>query len=125
MSEYNRKRKGLYRSRQGFIFGVCRGVADYLDISVFWTRAIAVFFLFVSFGWAVFGYVVAALLMKLEPVIPLESADDAEFYNSYASSHSLGLRRLKQTYDRLNRRIERLETIVTGRDYDWEQRLKS
>ena len=35
-------RRGLYRSRRGIICGVCRGVAEYLDFSVFWTRAVTV-----------------------------------------------------------------------------------
>ncbi|MBP1742726.1 MAG: pspC [Deltaproteobacteria bacterium] len=33
---------GLYRSRKGAILGVCRGIAEYFDFSVFWTRAIAI-----------------------------------------------------------------------------------
>ncbi|MCJ7776670.1 MAG: PspC domain-containing protein, partial [Desulfobulbaceae bacterium] len=31
---------GLYRSRNGIILGVCRGVAEYFDFSVFWARTI-------------------------------------------------------------------------------------
>ena len=33
-------RKAPYRSRSGMIFGVCRGLADYLDFPVFWMRVI-------------------------------------------------------------------------------------
>ena len=33
-------RTGLYRSRDGMLAGVCRGIADYFDLSVFWLRAI-------------------------------------------------------------------------------------
>ncbi|HQE75776.1 MAG TPA: PspC domain-containing protein, partial [Candidatus Hydrogenedentes bacterium] len=33
-------RPGLYRSRHGFLFGVCRGLAEYFDLSLFWLRAI-------------------------------------------------------------------------------------
>ena len=60
--------RGLYRSRNGILFGVCRGLADYFDFSVFWIRAIAVIlFIFTGF-WPVVGiYLLAALLMKSEP----------------------------------------------------------
>ena len=33
---------GLYRSRNGAILGVCRGLAEYFDFSVFWARAISI-----------------------------------------------------------------------------------
>ena len=43
--------RGLYRSRNGIIFGVCRGLAEYFDFSVFWVRMIAVILLFVTGLW--------------------------------------------------------------------------
>ncbi len=69
------------------------------------------------------GYLLAALLMRVEPILPLSSDTDAEFYNSYAASRTMALRRLKSTYDHLESRIQRLENLVTSRKYDWEQRL--
>ena len=122
---YEPQTKGLYRSRQGIIFGVCQGVADYLDVSIFWTRVIAVLLLFFTGIWLILGlYILAALLMKPAPVVPFQSAEDAEFYNSYTSSRSMALHRLKRTFDNLDRRIQRIESIVTARDYDWERRLR-
>ncbi|GAB4333633.1 MAG: envelope stress response membrane protein PspC [Candidatus Abyssubacteria bacterium] len=121
---YERRRTGLYRSRSGMIFGVCKGIAEYLDFSVFWTRVIAVGLLLFTGIWPIVGlYLLAALLMKPEPVIPFETEEEQEFYNSYASSRNLALHRLKRTFDNLDRRIQRMETIVTAREYDWDQRL--
>jgi phage shock protein C len=120
----DRSEKGLYRSRNGAIFGVCRGVANYLDFSLFWTRVITVAATFATGIWLMLGlYVLAALLMKPEPVVPFKSADDAEFYNSYMSSRTMALQRLKRTFDSLDRRIQRMESMVTAKDYDWEQRF--
>ena len=68
-------------------------------------------------------YVVAALLMKVEPVIPIESTSEQEFYNSYTSSRAMALHRLKKTFDSLDRRIQRMEGIVTAKEYDWDRRL--
>ena len=42
MSEYGYRSSGLYRSRDGMIAGVCAGLAEYFDLSVFWTRVVAV-----------------------------------------------------------------------------------
>lgn len=124
-SVYRRERRGLYRARDGWIFGVCKGIGEYLDFSVFWCRVLAVVvFIFSGFWPIVVLYLVAALLMKPEPVLPLESDEDREFYHSYVSSRTMALHRLKQTFDRLERRIRRMEDIVTARDYDWESRLK-
>ena len=65
---YGYGRTGLYRSRDGVLFGVCRGLADYFDISVFWTRVI-VLVSFVVSGFFPMGvaYLLGALLMKPEP----------------------------------------------------------
>ena len=76
-----------------------------------------------SFGPAIGIYIVAALVMKIEPVLPFETEEDHEFYHSYAASRSMALSRLKRTYDSLERRLQRLEGTVTARDYDWEERL--
>ena len=118
------QRTGLYRSRSGKILGVCRGLAEYFDFPVFWIRIIALVLLVSSGIWPmVVLYFVAALLMKPEPVLPLETEGEQEFYNSYASSRRMALHRLKRTYDNLDRRIQRIENIVTAREYEWERRL--
>ncbi len=117
-------RHGLYRSRQGVIFGVCRGVAEYLDVSVFWGRVITVVAaVFTGFTPMIIVYILAALLIKPEPVVPIENEAEEEFYNSYVSSRPMALQRLKRTFDALDRRIQRIEGIVTAPDYDWERRL--
>lgn len=117
-------RRGLYRSRHGVIFGVCRGIADYLDFSVFWMRIVTIVLLFWTGVLPVLGiYVIAALLMKPEPVLPFRDEADEEFYQTYAASRRMAVHRLKRTYDNLDRRIRRIESIVTARDYDWDRRL--
>lgn len=126
--EDRRDRAGatLYRSRDGVIFGVCRGIADAYDISVFWMRMAAIAAACLTGVWpAVGGYLVAAMVMKMEPVLPLETDEDEEFYHSFSASRGMALQRLKRTFDNLDRRIQRLENTVTARDYDWEERLNS
>jgi len=122
--EYERENKTLYRSRDGMILGVCKGTGEYLDFSVFWVRVIAVGALIFSAVWPVTGlYFLAALLMKPEPVLPFRTEADEEFYHSYSTSRTMALRRLKRTFDNLDRRIRRMESIVTAREYDWENRF--
>ena len=119
-------RGGLYRSRNGVVLGVCRGVAEYFDFSVFWTRAIVLIVLFFSGFWPIMAlYFIAALLMKPEPVIPIESDDQQEFYNSYMYSRKGAIDRLKRRYENLERRLQRMEHTVTAKDFDWDRRLNT
>ncbi len=116
--------KRLYRSRSGLIFGVCKGLAAYFDFPVVGMRVLTVFVSLFTGIWPLIGaYIIAALILKPEPVIPFREDTDQEFYESYMNSRSMALHRLKRTYDNLERRIRRLETMVTARDYDWERRL--
>ena len=118
------ERSSVYRSRSGMMFGICKGLANHLDIDVFWVRFAVVCIACSTAFWPAFGiYIVAALVMKIEPVLPLETEEDEEFYHSYAGSRGMALSRLKRTFESLDRRIQRLENTVTARDYDWDERL--
>jgi len=117
-------RRGIYRSRHGAVFGVCRGVAEHFDFSVFWVRTIAVILLiFSGVGPALILYLLAALIMRPEPAIPIASADEQEFCDRYTSSRHEAAQRLKRRYANLEQRIRRMEDVVTTREYDWESRL--
>ena len=119
-------RKGLYRSRRGLILGVCKGIAEYFDFSVFWTRAITfMIFLFSGLWPAIVLYFVAALVMKPEPVIPIQDEGQQEFYDSYVHSRRSAADRIKRRYHNLERRLQRMEDLVTTREFDWDSRLNS
>lgn len=117
-------RRGLYRSRNGLILGVIRGISEYFDFSVFWGRTIAVILLLVSGFWPVTGlYFLAALLMKPGPVLRIDSDDAHDFYDSYVHSRPRAVDRIKRRYDNIEQRIRRMEDAVTSRDYDWKSRF--
>jgi phage shock protein C len=117
-------RRGLYRSRNGVLLGVCRGAADYFDFSAFWIRAIAVIlFIFTGF-WPIAGvYVLAALLMKPDPASAAASATNPR---SGGRQHCTGndtAERLKRKWKHLEKRIRRMEDKVTAREFDWNRRF--
>jgi phage shock protein C len=108
------------------IFGVCKGLAEHFDFSVFWARTIAVIFLLMTGLWPAIGlYLIAALLMKPAPVVPIETEAEQEFYASYTNSRHLAAQRIKRRYENLERRIRRMEHIVTSREFDWDEKLKT
>lgn len=118
--------RALYRSRDGWLFGVCKGIADYSGIGVGWVRfTVILVALFTGIGlpMTIAGYVIAAILMKPAPVLKPNSIEDWEFYNSYASDRYAALSRLKKKMEGLERRAQRMENVVTAREYDWERRF--
>ena len=118
--------RGLYRSRSGIIMGVCRGVGDYLKFSVFWIRAILVILFLISGFWPVVVlYFVAALLMKSEPMVRSHQHYEEEFCGAYARTRRPSSDRIKRRQQTLERRLRNLESTVTSKEYDWEQRLRT
>jgi phage shock protein C len=117
-------RQGLYRSRKGVILGVCRGLADYFDFSVFWIRAIAVvLFIFTGF-WPVVGiYLLAALLMKSEPAKNTGTGSNDKAGGRYRCMRNDTAERLKHKWKHLEKRIRRMEDKVTSREFDWNSRF--
>jgi len=125
MSRYNSiSRRGLCRSRDGIILGVCRGIADYFDFSVFWIRAImVVVFIFTGF-WPIIGiYILAALLMKFEPGVPGKSGSKESSYGRYKRARHETAERFKRKWRHLEQRIRRMEDKVTSREFDWNSRF--
>ena len=60
--------RGLYRTRDGYVAGVCGGIADYFDLSSFWIRLLmAGFIFFTGLFPGLFVYILLALVMKKEP----------------------------------------------------------
>ncbi len=108
---------GPYRSRRRMFFGVCRGLADYLNFSVFWTRMLVVI-AFIITGFFPVGavYLLLALLMKTEPRGYTEfcTRDDSAWHGPRAAHPRGGL----------DDRISRMEASARAQQYDWDQRLQ-
>ena len=122
----NRFSRGPYRSRNGVICGVCRGLAEYSDISLFWIRFIVVVLLLFSGIWPiVILYVIAAFLMKPEPVTFFDDMDEQELYADIIRSREMTTDRIKRRQEKLERRIQRLEHTVTTPEFDWERRFNA
>ena len=116
--------RGIYRSRNGSVFGVCRGIADHFDVSVFKLRAITLVMMLLSGFWPVtILYLIAALIMKPEPVFAIRSEEERVFYDSYLSSRRDAVYGLKRKFEQLDHRIQRMEHIVTEPEFRWESRM--
>ena len=108
------------------IFGLCQGVADRYDLSVVWIRlGLIATFVLTGFFPVVILYAVASFIIKSETRATVEPNFEEEYYDTAASARTLSLRRLKNKFDAIESRIQRMETYVTDRSYDWERRFRS
>jgi len=120
----SRSNQYLYRSRRGAIFGLCRGLSNYTEIPVIWIRLGLIVAGFVtSFLPVILIYIVASIFIKPEPLMDLSDDEDREFYHSYTDNRKMALKRIKRKFEGLERRVSRMETVVTDKEYDWERRL--
>uniref|UniRef100_I2Q741 Putative stress-responsive transcriptional regulator n=1 Tax=Desulfovibrio sp. U5L TaxID=596152 RepID=I2Q741_9BACT len=115
----------LYRSRSGLFLGVCKGLARFLDVPVFWFRVFILVLTPFTGVWPMVGaYLIAGFLIKPEPVLPPDSDEERAFYDDYVASRANALSRVKRRFERLDHRIRRLEDHVTSREYDFDRRLR-
>ncbi len=102
--------------------GVCRGIAQHFDFSVFWTRTfIFIIFLFTGFWPIGVMYIVAGLVLKVEPVSPFRNEQDHDFYENYTQSKTSAVQRLKRKFENIEGRIQRMEHTVTSKEFNWKQ----
>lgn len=124
MNNQNNGRRGLYRSKDKIIGGVCGGIAEYFNFSTFWVRVGVLVLFFVTGIWpTLVAYLIAALIMKPSPAKPIRNEGEREFYDSYMRSPKYSAQSLKHRFDQLDRRIRRMEDVVTNRGYEWDRKL--
>jgi len=74
--------RGFYRDREnGWIFGVCAGLADRFNLQVGAVRILAVISLLVFFWLTAAGYVAATLLIREKPLIYSGLRSEYEFWS--------------------------------------------
>lgn len=73
--------RGFYRDREnGWIFGVCAGIADRFNLQVAAVRAIAVISLLVFFWFTAAVYIAATLLIREKPLIYSGERTENDFW---------------------------------------------
>ena len=76
--------RGIYRDREnGWIFGVCAGVADYFNFRLGTVRIIAVISLILFFWATALLYIGATLLFKEKPLIYSGSSREYDFWRRH------------------------------------------
>lgn len=114
----------IRRARDGAVFGVLAGFARAFDLSVFWLRVIYVALTLATGVWpGLLAYILAALLLKPEPVKQPHSPAEEDFYEDYARRPDTAIQRAKRKFESIEKRIHRLEHVVTSRGYSFDERM--
>ena len=80
--------RGFYRDREnGWIFGVCAGLADRFNLQVGVVRALAVISLLVFFWMTAAFYIAATLLIREKPLIFSGTHSEYEFWRRERRRH--------------------------------------
>ncbi len=111
----------LYRSRNGKVFGVCQGIADWKDLPVDTLRLIVgVSILITGIFPGILIYALIALLLPIEPY--RQRRRSREEREESASSESYG-ETLNETFERLKRKVEDMEESVFNREQEWDRKF--
>ena len=118
MTGYYSQRRKLYRSRDGEILGVCRGIAEWRDLPVSAVRL--VFVLLVLFaGMSIWVYFILALIL---PVRPEYREDRSRGRRSRPFSDADDV---KADFEDLKDRVNKMEDEEFDREKDWDNRFST
>lgn len=128
-------RKRLYKSRRNKkIAGVCGGLADYFEISSFWVRLAFILALFFFLGpFAIFAYLVAAIVMDKEPeAVPRDNYAHPEAAHSprrgrdsyrEAPIEKRDIGDCSEKFTKLENKLRRLEATITSKRFKLHSEL--
>ncbi|HLT63717.1 MAG TPA: PspC domain-containing protein [Pseudohongiella sp.] len=120
-------KKPLYRSRKNVrIGGVCAGIADYLNVSAFLVRAIALFSLFVLGGISFWAYVICWIVLDKEPKSLQKSRKGsskttqgnragADFHSQ--AEETLSIQQCAERLQATEQRLRLVEACITSRQF--------
>ena len=121
--KYRDRPKRLYRSSDDRVFlGVCGGIAQHYDFSAWGVRLFFILVTMFTFPFSILGYVLMGLIMKLEPERPM--VIDEQGKPREDGTRADALRRIQDRYEALERRLQRMESIVTDKNFDIEDELR-
>jgi phage shock protein C len=114
-SEQPASRTRFYRDkRNGKIFGVCAGIADYTGFDVSLVRIVFLAAFFMSGGGILPFYIIAAMVAPTKPM-ELERADreELQFWQGVRASPTRAARDIRSRFKDIDRRLADIESYVT------------
>jgi len=114
--------RSFYRSRDNSVFlGVCGGIAEYFDFSPGGVRLLFVLLQFTFVPILFLIYIVLGLVMKREPA-GVETGSRVR--QSGPRGQADALQQALERFEMLDKRLQRLESVVTSTEFDLESEYK-
>ena len=115
LSEQPASRTRFYRDkRNGKLFGVCAGIADYTGFDVNLVRVCFLATVFMSGGSVLPFYVIAAMVTPNKPrELDYTSSEDKQFWQGVRASPARSARDIRSRFKDLDRRLADIESYVT------------
>ena len=116
--------KKLYRSPRGKIFGVCAGIAEWRDLPVEPVRLIVFITIIVTGIFpGVFLYLLAALIIPMNPADTIYGNGRTPYSGGNDDDDPRSDEDLQSEYERLKRKVEKMENDIFNKERDWEDRF--
>lgn len=105
----------LYRDpANGWLAGVCAGIADYLSISPAAIRLLAIFGLIFFSFFVLIAYIVLAVVLPVRPARLYRDRDEERFWRSVRTSPRETFENVRHRFREMDRRLQRMERYVTS-----------
>ncbi len=125
--EYSRifDRNRLYRNRENALLaGVCAGIADWSGLNLTALRVSWVLLAIPFTPVMLIGYIVLALLLPVRPDGLYHDADEEQFWRETRRSPVDSVAGMSRRFRELDRRLQRMETWLTSREYRFKRELR-
>ena len=103
----------LHRSDDAILFGVCGGMAEYYDLPAWGVRLIWVLLIFPFFLFMVLSYLILGMILKKRPFQAYGERANRPSWEGARLSRGEALERLGRRMETLDKRLQRMESIIT------------
>lgn len=115
----------LYRDPDnGYVGGVCAGIADYLSIDATVVRAVVLVSAFLFSLPTLFMYVLGVIFLKRKPRNLYHDTEEETFWREYRRSPRNTLGQTSNRFRDLEKRLRKLEAYMTSKKYDLDREFR-
>lgn len=115
----------LYRDPDnGYVGGVCAGIADYLSIDATVVRGLVLLSAFLFSLPTLFMYVLAVVFLKRKPRNLYHDTEEETFWREYRKSPRNTLGQTSNRFRDLEKRLRKLEAYMTSKKYDLDREFR-
>ena len=116
----------LYRDPyNGWLAGVCAGIADYLSVNPAGVRLLTVILAVFFMPFVITAYIVLALVLPKRPPQLYRGEEDERFWRSMRSSPAATFGSVRGRFRDMERRLQKMERYVTSERYNLDREFRN